>query len=108
MAEVLLRTPESDRVALTNEVLALIGSEVVEEGPQQLLAVAREEQPGVWSLLQTRPAVPLSQPALLTNAHSDPKLGAELRAELTTANRVDLLCAFVKWYGLRVLEAELS
>jgi superfamily II DNA or RNA helicase/HKD family nuclease len=52
--------------------------------------------------------VPLSQPALLTNSHNDPKLGAELRAELATADRVDLLCAFVKWYGVRVLESELA
>src|SRR3954454_3679640 len=71
------------------------------------MALAHEEQPGVWSLLQVRPAVPLSRPALLTNGPSDPKLGAELRAELGSADRVDLLCAFVKWYGLRVLEAEL-
>ncbi|OEJ20956.1 hypothetical protein AR457_41580 [Streptomyces agglomeratus] len=30
-----------------------------------------------------------------------------MRAELATADRVDLLCAFVKWYGLRVLEDSL-
>src|SRR6185312_1873548 len=50
---------------------------------------------------------PLSDAALLTNAHGEPSLGAELRAELATADRVDLLCAFVKWHGLRVLEAQL-
>lgn len=48
--------------------------------------------------------MPLSRPALLTNSASDPKLGAEL----ATTDGVDLLCAFVKWYGLRVLEAELA
>jgi superfamily II DNA or RNA helicase/HKD family nuclease len=108
IARALIDKEPDQRVAMVNELLTLISGDVVEPGPQQLYAAAREEQPGVWRLLQTRPAVPLSQPALLTNAHSDPNLGAELRAELTTANRVDLLCAFVKWYGLRVLEAELS
>lgn len=95
------------RVDLVNRLVSELTSEVLEPGPQQLMALAKEEQPGVWSLLQLRPAVPLSRPALLTNGPSDPKLGSELRAELVSADRVDLLCAFVKWYGLRVLEAEL-
>ena len=100
--------PAGARVARANAVLKMLGHGQLSEGPRQLLAAAVMEEPGVWRLLQTRPTVPLSRPALLTNAASDPKLGAELRAELATADRVDLLCAFVKWYGLRVLEAELK
>jgi superfamily II DNA or RNA helicase/HKD family nuclease len=101
--------PAAERVSRANAMLADLGSrERIIAGPQQLLAVAREEEPGVWRLLQTRPRVPFSRPALLTNAGSDPKLGEELRAELATADRVDLLCAFVKWYGLRVLEEQLK
>ncbi len=101
--------PAEARVSRANQLLAELGSpDRIAAGPQQLLALAQEEEPGVWRLLQTRPQVPLSRPALLTNSHNDPKLGAELRAELVTADRVDLLCAFVKWYGLRVLEAELT
>ena len=101
--------PPEQRVAAANRILAAIDvPDLLAPGPEQLLALAREEAPGVWRLLETRPQVPLSQPALLTNSHNDPKLGAELRAELATADRVDLLCAFVKWYGVRVLEAELA
>ncbi len=108
-ARALARQPAEQRVALTNRLLALLeDAEPVAPGPQHLLAVAREVQTGVWQLDQTRPAVPLSRPALLTNATSDPKLGHELRAELASADGVDLLCAFVKWHGLRVLEAELA
>ena len=54
-----------------------------------------------------RPATPLSEAALLTNTRGEPNLGSELKAELDTADEVDLLCAFVKWYGLRLLEPEL-
>ncbi|GFG73232.1 DUF3427 domain-containing protein [Mycobacterium botniense] len=54
-----------------------------------------------------RPATPLSDTALLTAAHNEPTLAAELRAELVSADQVDLLCAFVKWQGLRLLEDEL-
>lgn len=55
-----------------------------------------------------RPATPLSDTALMTNAHNEPTLAAELRAELASADQVDLLCAFVKWQGLRLLEDELN
>jgi superfamily II DNA or RNA helicase/HKD family nuclease len=108
VARVLAALPPDARVDHANEILRALGADLVAEGPQQLLAIARQEEPGVWRSLQTRTAVPMSRPALLTNSSSDPKLGAELRAELATADRVDLLCAFVKWYGLRVLEAELT
>jgi superfamily II DNA or RNA helicase/HKD family nuclease len=79
--------------------------DLVTDGPRQLLAVAEEEAPGVYAI---RPATPLSETALITNSPEDPSLGFELRAELATADRVDLLCAFVKWHGLRVLEKSLS
>lgn len=101
--------PPEQRLAEANRMLSTLSeADVVAPGPEQLLAIARQEEPGVWRLLQTRPQVPLSSPALLTNSHADPKLGSELRAELATADGVDLLCAFVKWYGLRVLETELA
>ncbi|MFF8693481.1 DUF3427 domain-containing protein [Streptomyces sp. NPDC015144] len=79
--------------------------DLVIDGPRQLLAVAEQEAPGVYAI---RPATPLSETALLTNSPEDPSLGFELRAELATTDRVDLLCAFVKWHGLRVLEQALT
>ncbi|QNJ95260.1 DUF3427 domain-containing protein [Mycolicibacterium fluoranthenivorans] len=57
--------------------------------------------------LLPRPATPLSDVDLMTNARGEPTLAAELRAELVSADQVDLLCAFVKWQGLRLLESEL-
>ncbi len=106
-ARSLAALPAPERVAEANRLLALLSNDRITPGPEHLLAVAQQEAPGVWRMLQIRPQVPLSQPALLTNSSGDPKLGAELRAELATADQVDLLCAFVKWYGLRVLETEL-
>jgi superfamily II DNA or RNA helicase len=55
-----------------------------------------------------RPATPFSDAALMTNARNEPTLAAELRAELVSADGVDLLCAFVKWQGLRLLEGQLN
>jgi superfamily II DNA or RNA helicase/HKD family nuclease len=76
----------------------------IADGPRQLLALAEREAPGVYAI---RPLTPLSETALITNAPDDPNLGAELRAELATADHIDLLCAFVKWHGIRVLEDSL-
>ena len=97
------------RVALVNEVLQLLDAtdDTVLPGPEQLLALLRPAGPGVPGRSERRPSTPLSDAALLTNAHGEPALGNELRAEIDSADEVDLLCAFVKWYGLRLLEPEL-
>lgn len=104
---------EEERVGEANRILDALATregaeewiDRVAEGPRQLVAVARQQARGVYEL--RRPSIPLSDAALITNAPEDPGLGHELRAELATADRVDLLCAFVKWHGLRVLEDSL-
>ncbi|WP_415951995.1 DUF3427 domain-containing protein [Streptomyces sp. KLOTTS4A1] len=108
--QALLGMKVDEQVTLANQVLASLASaaskavpveQSIASGPRQLLALAEQEAPGVYAM---RPLTPLSETALITNAPEDPNLGAELRAELATADRIDLLCAFVKWHGLRVME----
>ncbi|WP_425491494.1 DUF3427 domain-containing protein [Kineococcus aurantiacus] len=67
---------------------------------QQLLSVTQEATP-------PRPATPLSEAALLTNSPGEPALGSEIRAELESADSVDLIVAFLKWSGLRLLDEPL-
>jgi superfamily II DNA or RNA helicase/HKD family nuclease len=55
-----------------------------------------------------RPETPLSASALLVNGRGQPRIGTEVQRELASADRVDLLCAFVKWHGLRVVEDDLA
>ncbi len=103
----LARQRPEERVRFANEVLAHLGTdEVIEPGPRHLVALRRPIAPGVWAL-DTRPQTPLSQPALLTNARGEPSMGTEIAAELDSADSVDLLCAFVKWSGLRIVELPL-
>jgi HKD family nuclease len=54
------------------------------------------------------PATPFSQSDLLVNAEGQPNVGSELRAELATADSVDLICAFVIWSGVRHLRDALA
>lgn len=104
-----------DQVHAANRILESLSGlrgaeewvELIADGPRHLLALAEPQESGVYAL-HHRPSTPLSETALLTNAPGDPSMGGELRTELATADRVDLLCAFVKWHGLRVLEEPLK
>lgn len=108
----LRQLPHDKQVAAANQIMSSLAAshetadvvESIADGPRQLLALAEQEAPGVYAL---RPLTPLSETALITNSPGELSLGSELRAELATADRIDLLCAFVKWYGLRVLEDSL-
>jgi superfamily II DNA or RNA helicase len=51
----------------------------------------------------TRPVTPLNSSALLTGQGGDPPLEHELRTEMASADRVDMLVSFIKWSGLRLL-----
>lgn len=110
---VLQHLPADERVHAANHILESISTlegaqewvDLVADGPRQLLALTRQEAPGVFAV---RPGIPLSDTALITNSPEDPSLGFELRAELATADHVELLCAFVKWHGLRIIEQSLK
>jgi HKD family nuclease len=101
-------TDTEQRVALTNDLLARLAAPE-EQLPgilEHLVALNRAGAPAGRAL--AHPVTPLSQAALLTNAKDEPSLSTELRAELASADRVDLLCAFIRWHGLRVLEDQLA
>ncbi len=96
------------RLATVNEILDLLdGDAAVAPPARQLLAITTDTAPDAGDRFAARPRTPLSDAALLTNARDEPSLAAELKAELRSADSVDLLCAFVKWYGVRLLEDEL-
>ena len=98
------------KLAVANELLAVIdaANSVAIDPLQELLAVRRAPGPGHVSRFQLRPKTPLNDAALLTNAHGEPSLASELKAEIDSADSVDLLCAFVMWRGLRLLEEPLK
>ncbi|SDE70377.1 Helicase conserved C-terminal domain-containing protein [Blastococcus fimeti] len=106
----------SRQVALTNQIVQSIGvlapdtadtHDTVVDPARTLLAVAAQTGvPGAVAFPE-RPAVPLSTSALLVNGRGQPRIGFEVTRELASADTVDLLCAFIKWQGLRVLEKAL-
>ncbi|GAB3125569.1 DEAD/DEAH box helicase [Tsukamurella serpentis] len=102
---------ESQRIMLANSLLSLAGESdsPILDPAVQLARLYRLPAPGVVDRTSTRPETPLSEIALLTNSgRGEPSIGHELKAELASADRVDLLCAFIKWSGVRLLETELQ
>lgn len=55
-----------------------------------------------------RPRLPLSEAALLTNARQQPRLEKEIARELASADRVDLLCSFLKLSGISLIRPALE
>lgn len=98
-----------DRISTANRLLASISgpgaADIVLEGPMLLHAVY--DSTDVRHRELRRPSTPFSDAALLTASHEDPNLAHELRREIESASSVDLICAFIKWRGLRLLESEL-
>ena len=116
VARVLNALPQDDRAiaqaALTNQIISLLagkpadtglGDDLVESPPEQLLAI----QPVTGMPGDDRdvvaPLVALSASDLLVNARGEPGLAHALAHEVPSADSIDLLCAFVRWHGLRLL-----
>ncbi|WP_406833213.1 DUF3427 domain-containing protein [Pedococcus sp. KACC 23699] len=97
------------RVRLVNDLVRGLGSpDQTLATSAQLMSVTSTSRPGrPVRDLSKRPSTPLSDAALLTNAPGEPGMGHEIQAELASADRVDVIMAFVKWYGLRLFEDQL-
>ena len=49
----------------------------------------------------TRPLTPLRDSVLMTNARGLPSIANEISAEIESADRIDVIVAFVRWSGIR-------
>ena len=98
---------KEDRVALINRVLELLSATDGHDYIKRHKLLNDEKNLLTEVSLQAnnliRPSTPLSASALLTGQGIDPPLEHELRAEMFTADRVDILISFIKWSGLRLL-----
>ncbi|HTU80202.1 MAG TPA: hypothetical protein VMF09_15730 [Solirubrobacteraceae bacterium] len=102
-----------DQAARINRLLETIGGEEAQDAqlelPARVLTGIRGRSPlGDPLPLPPLPATPLSESDLLINAEGQPNIGSELRAELASADSVDLICAFVIWSGVRQLRQALA
>jgi superfamily II DNA or RNA helicase/HKD family nuclease len=90
------------------EMLAGEGGALVNPPPTALLSISAGDQSFQASNRVPRPHVPLSASDLLVNARGEPQVVHALEREIPSADRIDLLCAFVRWNGLRLLLPQLK
>lgn len=106
-----------EQLTLANRVLELLQTGAPHGGASQddhvvppgrrLLAVLEPRDGPGSPIVPQRPQVPLATSDLLVNGPHDVSIGPEVRRELVSADRVDLLCSFLKWSGLRLVHDEL-
>lgn len=109
----------SDQVALVNQLIAMASEAAdedideisVDERAQQLLALLSEKDPrialGKSAKDVIRPETSLAQSSLFTGAVHEPQMFSELKKEIASADRMDMLVSFIKWSGLRLIMEEL-
>lgn len=99
-----------------NELLDQLAQKLPDAGARErldrplrrLLAVRAPSATGLGTAVSPiRPLIPLSSSDLIVNGRHDVSLGPEVKRELASADRVDLLCSFLKWSGVRLVEDEL-
>ena len=71
------------------------------------LAVLKSVSPKIHSE-PIHPDIPISMTDLLVNGSHDRSLGSQLQKEIVSADRIDLLCSFLKWSGFRLVQPMLQ
>lgn len=105
------------QIRLANQLLDLlkdstaypvIEGDAVDEPGRLLLHLVRPSGDLGASQPPERPVIPLRSSVLLVNGHRDQGIGRAVASELASAQRVDLLCAFVRWTGFLVIRDALA
>ena len=112
VAEWLRTTSDPDPATLTNQLAKSLGADLLTRyellTPAELLTGILPVSDGLTvPVLPDRPQVPLTANELLVNDRKQPSIGSQLKAELQSATRVDLICAFIVWSGVVTMLDEL-
>ena len=102
------QAPEHERLSLLQELYTSLSHALsrTQTGDAQLLEAISPAPHTLPELIP--PHLPLSASALIANDTHHPNLAALLRRELPSCQSVDLICAFIKWSGLRLLLTQLQ
>ena len=103
----------SAQIALANQLVDVLqdygidAEERVATAAQLLLGAVELPRIGD-AVLMKRPSLSVSRTGLLVNASRDAQIASEVAREISSADRIDLLCAFIRFSGLRLFRSELE
>jgi len=107
------------QIALTNKIVDNITKETgntdfvnmsVDNRAEQLLAFM-EKKNSIFALGEKeiiRPVTSIAYSSLFTGAVHEPPMFTELKKEIVSSDRIDMLVSFIKWSGLRLIFNELD
>ena len=110
----------NSQVALANRIISTIINETKENGFDEMSVAERAEQllalfdkkNNILALDEKaeiiRPETSIAQSSLFTGAIHEPQMYTELKKEIVSCNRIDMLVSFIKWSGLRLIIDELE
>lgn len=109
-----------NQIELANKIISMIKTETdnedfdemsVAERAEQLLALFNKKD-NIFAVDEkahiVRPETSIAQSSLFTGAVHEPQMFTELKKEIVSANRIDMLVSFIKWSGLRLIIGELE
>lgn len=101
---------QAEQLTIAHRILAVVGelSPDLQTTPAEVSPPARVLRALYRTAPPDRPSTALSSSTLLTRARSEPSLGHELSREIASADRVDILSAFITMGGVRAVREELE
>jgi superfamily II DNA or RNA helicase len=108
-----------DQIKTCNEVIQVL-SERLNDDEFEALQIDEEGEilTSIYSKMNSirsirkgeviRPVTPISQSSLFTGSSYEPNMLGELKKEILSADRIDMLVSFIKWSGLRCIIEELK
>lgn len=110
----------TEQLELANKIVSAVENAIgdkdfdsmtVAQRAEQLMAVAKKQN-SITALTDevmiSRPETSLAASSLFTGSKYEPSMMDELRKEICSADRIDMLVSFVKWSDLRLIINELT
>jgi HKD family nuclease len=101
LARAIERAPEGKRSEEAVRIAAVRTDEPL--NPGRVLVALLQRLPDGRPQSIERPLTPLLDTTVFTNAPGEPRVGHELRAEVPSADAIDVVMAFVRWSGVQSL-----